>query len=89
MFWRRVGCAPDGHIAAAGAMDLSPGEVLLLGPCMIPSVTNPIPRLAGAIHVYGGNFFDTPRSEWDAETLTEQPYDVEKNMRLFQECGTA
>ena len=44
---------------------------------------------AGAIHVYGGNFFDMPRSEWDAETLTEQPYDVEKNMRLFQEFGTA
>ena len=25
----------------------------------------------------------------DAETLNEQPYDVEKNMRLFQEFGTA
>jgi predicted metal-dependent enzyme (double-stranded beta helix superfamily) len=51
-------------------------------------VTNPIPRLTGAIHVYGGNFFNTPRSEWDAETLTEQPYDVEKNMRLFQKFET-
>ncbi|MAW56111.1 MAG: hypothetical protein CMM69_11940 [Rhodospirillaceae bacterium] len=89
MFWRRVEGAPDGHIEAAGAMDLSPGEVSPLGPGIIHSVTNPIPRLTGAIHVYGGNFFDTPRSEWDAETLTEQPYDVEKNMRLFQEFGTA
>ena len=87
VFWRRVDGAPNGHIEAAGAMDLSAGEVTPLGPEIIHSVTNPIPRLTGAIHVYGGNFFDTPRSEWDSETLFEQPYDVEKNMRLFQEFG--
>ena len=88
MFWRRVDDAPDGHIEAAGAKDLSAGEATPLGPDIIHSVTNPIPRLSGAIHVYGGNFFKTPRSEWDAETLNEQPYDVEKNMQLFQEFGT-
>ena len=88
MFWRRVDGAPGGHIEAAGATDLSSGEASPLGPDIIHSVTNPIPRLTGAIHVYGGNFFNTPRSEWDAETLTEQPYDVEKNMRLFQEFET-
>ncbi len=48
-----------------------------------------MPRLTGAIHVYGGDFFSTQHSKWDAETLNEQPYDVEKNMRLFQEFGTA
>ena len=89
MFWRRVEDAPGGHIEAAGARDLSVGEAAPLGPDIIHSVTNPIPRLTGAIHVYGGDFFSTPRSEWDAETLNEQPYDVEKNMRLFQEFGTA
>ena len=52
-------------------------------------MTLPIPRLTGAIHVYGGDFFSTQRSEWDAETLNEKPYDVENNMRLFQELGTA
>jgi predicted metal-dependent enzyme (double-stranded beta helix superfamily) len=88
MFWRRVEGAPDGHIEASGATDLSPGEASPFGLDIIHSVTNPIPRLTGAIHVYGGNFFDTPRSEWNAETLTEQPYDVEKNMRLFQEFST-
>jgi len=41
-------------------------------------VTNPIARLTGAIHVYGGDSFDKPLSEWDAETQAEQPYDVEK-----------
>ena len=88
MFWRRVEGAPDGHIEAAGAKDLSSGEAAPLGPDIIHSVTNPIPRLTGAIHVYGGDFFATPRSEWDSETLTEGPYDVEKNMRLFEEFGS-
>ena len=39
----------------------------------------------GAIPVRGGQFFDTPRSEWDHETLLQGPCDVEKDMRLFQE----
>ena len=35
MFWRRVEGAPDGHIEAAGAKDLSSGEVAPLGPDII------------------------------------------------------
>ena len=51
--------------------------------------TNPIPRLTGAIHVYGGDFFGTVpnRSEWDPESLLEQPYNIEKNIRLFEEAN--
>src|SRR5215831_14796274 len=41
---------------------------------------NPISRLTGAIHVYGGDFFAAERSEWDPETLREHPYDVEKTL---------
>jgi predicted metal-dependent enzyme (double-stranded beta helix superfamily) len=37
------------------------------GDNIIHSVTNPIPRLTGAIHVYGGDFFGAERSEWDPE----------------------
>ena len=58
-----------------------------MGSDVILSVTNPIPRLTGAIHVYGGDFFATPRSEWDPETLIEGVYDVEKNLRLFEESN--
>jgi predicted metal-dependent enzyme (double-stranded beta helix superfamily) len=50
-------------------------------------VTNPIARLTGAIHVYGGDFFAMARSEWDPETLTEQPYDSAKTMRYFEEAN--
>jgi predicted metal-dependent enzyme (double-stranded beta helix superfamily) len=47
-------------------------------------VTNPIPKLTGAIHVYGGDFFGVDRSEWDPEELSEQPYDMEKARALFR-----
>jgi hypothetical protein len=43
--------------------------------------------LTGAIHVYGGDFFATSRSEWDPETLLERPYDVEKNLQLFERAN--
>jgi hypothetical protein len=50
------------------------------GENIIHSLTNPINRLTGAIHVYGGDFFAAERSEWDPETLQEGRYDVAKNM---------
>jgi predicted metal-dependent enzyme (double-stranded beta helix superfamily) len=36
-----------------------------IAPDIIHSVLNPIDRLTGAIHVYGGDFFGAERSEWD------------------------
>jgi len=44
-------------------------------------------RFTGAIHVYGGDFFGTERSEWDPETLLEKSYSVEKTLRLFEEAN--
>lgn len=43
--------------------------------------------LTGAIHVYGGDFFEMHRSEWEAETLQERPYDIEGNMKLFEDAN--
>ena len=87
IFWRREEGRDDGHLKAQGARALSTGDCVPLGPNAIHSVTNPILRLTGAIHVYGGDFFAEPRSEWDPETLIEGVYDVEKNMRLFEESN--
>lgn len=87
IFWRRLKDEPDGRIEAAGARALSNGDATPLGPDIIHSVTNPIPRHTGAIHVYAGDFFGTDRSEWDPEALTEQPYDVQKTLRLFEEAN--
>ena len=32
-------------------------------------------------------FFCRSRSEWDPETLLEQPFDMEKNLRLFEQAN--
>ena len=87
IFWRRVKDADEGLVEAAGAKSLGVGEVAPLGKDIVHSVTNPLSRCTGALHVYGGNFFETPRSEWNPETLNERPYDVERNMALFEEAN--
>jgi predicted metal-dependent enzyme (double-stranded beta helix superfamily) len=86
IFWRRL---PEekNRVEAAGAKALSTGDAAPLGPDIIHSVTNPIPRLTGAIHVYGGDFFAARRSEWNAETLSEGPYSAEKTIRLFEQSN--
>jgi predicted metal-dependent enzyme (double-stranded beta helix superfamily) len=87
IFWRRVPGGQGGKLEAAGAKALCEKDAEPLGGNIIHSVTNPIPRLTGAIHVYGGDFFAAARSEWDPETLREGRYDVAKNMRLFEEAN--
>jgi predicted metal-dependent enzyme (double-stranded beta helix superfamily) len=87
MFWRRVGEPGTSRVEAAGACSLRTGDAEPLGRDIVHSVTNPIGKLTGAIHVYGGDFFAVTRSEWDPETLVERPYDIEKNMRLFTDAN--
>jgi len=89
IFWRRRGEGGGAAVEAAGAKSLTVRDAEPLGRDIIHSVTNPISRLTGAIHVYGGDFFAVERSEWDPETLCEQRYDVAKNMRLFEEANAA
>jgi predicted metal-dependent enzyme (double-stranded beta helix superfamily) len=89
IFWRRRAGGSASKVEAAGAKALGEKDAEPLGRDIIHSVTNPIPRLSGAIHVYGGDFFAAERSEWNPETLGEQRYDVEKNMRLFDKANAA
>jgi predicted metal-dependent enzyme (double-stranded beta helix superfamily) len=63
------------------------GDAAPLGHNVIHSVTNPIPRLTGAIHVYGGDFFAAERSEWDPELLREERFDAERAVRRFEEAN--
>lgn len=83
IFWRRIKDHPDGLIEAAGAKSLSTGDVCPMGENIIHSVTNPIPRLTGALHIYGGDFFEAERSEWEPERLTEQKLDIDEVRARF------
>lgn len=85
IFWRRT--EECGRIDTAGAKTLRAGDVAPLGRDIIHSVTNPLPRLTGALHVYGGDFFGEPRSEWDPEALLEEPYSVERALKAFEDSN--
>ncbi|HEX7928526.1 MAG TPA: hypothetical protein VF678_13105 [bacterium] len=83
IFWRRVKDDPNGRVEACGAKAVSEKQCVPLGKDIIHSVTNPVRRLTGALHVYGGDFFHEHRSAWCSEYLTEGPYDAEKVKGLF------
>ena len=83
ILWERDGTL----VEAARASSLSVKEVFSLSADAIHSVANPIERLTGAIHIYGGDFFAVPRSEWDAETLRERPFDLAGALRTFEEAN--
>jgi predicted metal-dependent enzyme (double-stranded beta helix superfamily) len=87
IFWRRVPGSQGGKVEAAGARALCEKDAEPLGRDIIHSVTNPIARLTGAIHVYGGDFFAVSRSEWNPESLLERRYDVDGVMRQFEESN--
>src|SRR5262245_54268282 len=76
-FFRRDGAS----ITQSGGKELHESDVLMLGDDAIHSVTNPRRSCTGAIHVYGGDFVSTERSEWDPITLTERPYDYERILK--------
>ena len=84
IFWRRL--PSDSHrVEAAGAKSLCDKDSVQLGRDIIHSVTNPIGRLTSAIHVYGGDFFNANRSEWDPELLLERPCDPQRIVQIFEE----
>jgi len=85
IFWRQIKDDPKGRIEAAGAKSLGPGDVTPLGKDVIHSVTNPVSKLTGAIHVYGGDFFEAERLEWEAEGLTSRRWDPERTKALFND----
>ncbi len=84
-FYRRR----DGRLVASGGKDLRQQDVVLLGEDTIHAVHNPLRRYTGAIHVYGGDFVHSARSQWDPETLLEEPYDLAAVRALFDTAETA
>ncbi len=84
-FYRR----DEPGLVESGGKSLHPRDVCLLGSETIHAVTNPTSEYAGAIHVYGGDFFATPRSEWAGDPLREQPYDVQRVLAVFEAANRA
>ena len=77
----------ESGLTEVGAKTLDTKDVVPLGESVIHAVTNPLEKITAAIHIYGGDFFATPRSEWNPNTLQERPFDVAAAMRVFEESN--
>jgi predicted metal-dependent enzyme (double-stranded beta helix superfamily) len=82
-FYRRA----TSGLEPAGGKELPAGDVLVLGDDVIHSVANSRRDFAVALHIYGGDFFRSERSEWDWETYEERPRDLTRTQQLFEEAN--
>ena len=80
IMWRKT---PDG-INAFSAKALFERDAAALPIDAVHSVTNPLLRFTGGIHIYGGDFFNTTRSQWNPETLEEEPSDGDVIRGIFE-----
>ncbi|MBL6597560.1 MAG: hypothetical protein ISP41_01610 [Alphaproteobacteria bacterium] len=80
-FYRR---SEEDGLTKLGLKIMDAKDCSYLGETAIHKVYNPLTKLTGGLHVYGGDFFGTPRSEWDPESFEEMAYDVDKNVGLFE-----
>ena len=87
-FYRRSGPG-ERTLVESGGKRLGDGDTVLLGDDTIHGVTNPRDVLTGAIHIYGGDFINQPRSRWGPGPLEERPYDIDDTRRQFAEANEA
>lgn len=76
-------------LVESGGKQLGVGDVVTLGDDTIHSVANTSGVLTAAIHVYGGDFVNEPRSQWGPGPQRERPYDVDQAQQEFAAANRA
>jgi predicted metal-dependent enzyme (double-stranded beta helix superfamily) len=87
-FFRRPVEGRRGLVSSNGRT-IETSDVALLGADTIHLVTNPGATPTGAIHVYGGDFVNQPRSQWLPPDLDEEPYDNGVVAKTFAAANAA
>ena len=87
-FFRRP--SPDSRtLVESGGKRLEVKDTIVLGDDVIHQVSNPLQKLTGAIHVYGGDFVNQPRSQWGDPPYEERPWDLAEAQQQFAEANAA
>jgi predicted metal-dependent enzyme (double-stranded beta helix superfamily) len=87
-FYRRT-VEDRSALVESGGKELRVGDVVTLGDDTIHAVANPTSVLTGAIHVYGGDFVNEPRSQWGPGPMEERPYDMGETQQQFADANRA
>ena len=74
-FYRRI---EGGRIEPHTGRTITERDVIGLGSDVVHSVTNPTREWTAALHVYGADFYSTPRTMWSGATL--EPLDLDTNL---------
>ncbi|WNH10317.1 hypothetical protein [Thalassobellus suaedae] len=77
----------ENELKADDVRCLFAGDVATLNTNAIHSVTNPLQRFTGGLHIYGGDFFATERSQWNPETLKEEPSNGDVIRNIFKKAN--
>jgi len=88
VFYRRRPEEPR-TLTESGGKEVRAGDVVVLGKDTIHAVANPLDRLTAAIHVYGGDYLNEPRSQWGPGPLEERPFDFDVVRQQFAEANEA
>ncbi len=73
-FYRRL---EDGRIEPHTGKTITERDVIGLGSDVVHSVANPTREWTAALHVYGGDFYSTPRTMWSGETYEPLTLDTD------------
>jgi predicted metal-dependent enzyme (double-stranded beta helix superfamily) len=87
-FFRRSG-PQRRFLTESGGKELKVGDTIVLGDDTIHSVSNPLRTLTAAIHVYGGDFVNEPRSQWGPGPREERPFDLDVARQEFAKANEA
>jgi len=87
-FFRRP--SPESStIVESGGKRLEVSDTVILGDDVIHQVSNPVNKLTGAIHVYGGDFVNQPRSQWGDPPYEERPWEMGEAREQFVAANAA
>jgi predicted metal-dependent enzyme (double-stranded beta helix superfamily) len=87
-FFRRAALGAT-TLTETGGKQLFESDVALLGDDTIHSVQNPRDTLTAAVHVYGGDFVNQPRSQWGPWPREERPFDLAEARQQFADANAA
>lgn len=83
-FFRR---AENGRIEPHNGKTITTHDAITLGPDVVHSVTNPTRDWTAALHVYGGEFFTTPRTMWNKDTFEPMNFDAEFTKQVLESAA--